>query len=252
MANAPQNQKDDEKKTDDKDEEAQLYLQPLFEGLNELTFRDPPDYTKLMAWAVCVALLTLVALPLGSVWISSNSVCCFDNNALSDQLTFWAAMLGGFIALFGIVISGLFVVFALRIDRGATMEASRHAVRAAIEFIESNPPSLFGKFKEKTDKFASLVKEKEEKIKKKADEMEESLKDIQERLNQANQEADAKNQQLVEIQGMIEGLIADLKERSESATQNIDALVANVQEASDEAMRKLQSETPGNGNEPRS
>lgn len=251
MANAPQNQKGDEGKPAGKDEEVKHYLQPLFENLAKEA-RKPPNYAKLMAWAVCVALLTLVALPLGSLWISSNSFCCFDDDSLSSQLTFWAAMLGGFIALFGIVISGLFVVFAFRIDYGATLEASRHAVKAAIEFLEFDPDKILKKFTGRIGEFSSLVKEKEEKIKEKADKMEESLKDIQERLNQAKKEADAKNQQLVEIQGMIEGLIADLKERSESAAQNIDALVANVQEASDEAMRKLQSETPGNGNEPRS
>ena len=262
MANAPPNQKDNGKKPAGKDEEVKHYLQPLFENLTKEA-RQPPDYAKLMAWAVCVALLTLVALPLGSLWISSNSICCFDNNALSDQLTFWAAMLGGFIALFGIVISGLFVVFAFRIDYGATLEASRHAVKAAIEFLEFDPDKILKKFtgrisefssliKKKEDEISSLIKEKKREIEKKAKEIEQPLADIKDKLDQANQEADAKNQQLIEIQGMIEGLIADLKERSESATQNIEALVANVQKAADEAARKLQSETPGDGQEPRS
>ena len=277
MANAPPNQKDDKDKTTGKDEEARLHLQPLFERLEELTLREPPNYTKLMAWAVCVGLLTLVALPLGSLWISSNYFCCFDNDSLQNQLTFWAAMLGGFLALFGIVISGLFVVFALRIDHGAAMEASRYAVKAAIEFIEFDPERLLEKFEERTNEFSSLVKEKEEKIEEKIDEakkkidgsindfcskkedwdekakeIEQSLPAIKNRLDQAKQEADAKNRQLVEIQEIIEETIADLKKRSENAMQDIEALVANVQQAADEATRKLQSETPADGQEPRS
>lgn len=278
MANAPPNQKDDKDKTTGKDEEVKPYLQPLIEELNKLTLRKPPNYAKLMVWAVCVALLTLVALPLGALWISSNSFCCFDNNSLQNQLTFWAAMLGGFIALFGIVISGLFVVFALRIDHGAALEASRYAVKAAIEFIDFDPKRLLEKFEERTNEFSSLVKEKEEKIEKKideakekidkakkdidgsinafcskkkdwdekAEEIEQSLPAIKDRLDKVKQEVDAKSQQL------IEETIADLKTRSNSAMQDIEVLVANVQQAADEATRKLQSETPGDGQEPRS
>ena len=278
MANASQNQKGGEKKTagKDKDKKDNIHLQPLFKRLEDLTVREPPEYTTLMAWTVCVALLTLVALPLGALWISSNSFCCFDNDSLQNQLTFWAAMLGGFIALFGIVISGLFVVFAFRIDYGAKLEASRHAVQAAIEFIEYDPEKLLEKFTKKTKDFLSSVRKKKKKIKKiknameaidksidkfwsnkkkwdeKAEKIEQSLPDIKNKLDKARREADAKNQQLVEIQKMVEETIADLKKRSNDATKDIEALVANVQQAADEATRKLQSETPGDGQEPRS
>lgn len=269
MANASRNQKGGEKKTDgkDKDKKDNIHLQPLFKRLEDLTVREPPEYTTLMAWTVCVALLTLVALPLGSLWISSNYFCCFDDDSLQNQLTFWAAMLGGFIALFGIVISGLFVVFAFRIDYGAKLEASRHAVQAAIEFIEYDPEKLLEKFTKKTKDFLSSVRKKKKKIKnameaigrsidkfwsnkkkwdEKAEKIEESLPAIKGRLDQVKQEVDAKSQQL------IEETIADLKKRSNSAIQDIEALVANVQKASEEATRKLQSETPGDGQEPRS
>ena len=278
MANAPQNQKgdnqeDDKEKTAGEDEDAKRYIQPLFEELNKLTDQDSPKYTTVMAWAVCVGLLTLVALPLGSLWISSNYFCCFDNDSLQNQLTFWAAMLGGFLALFGIVISGLFVVFALRIDYGAKLEASRHAVKAAIEFIKIDHKKLLTDFAKKTEDFLSSVAKKQKDINdakaaidgsiasfwsnkkkwdEKAEEIEQALPDIKEKLDQANQEADAKNRQLVEIQEMVEAMIAELKERSNSAMQDIEALVANVQKAADEATRKLQSETPGDGQEPRS
>ena len=278
MANAPQNQKgdnqeDDKEKTAGKDDEVKRYLQPLFEELNEPTVRETPKYTTVMAWAVCVGLLTLVVLPLGSLWISSNYFCCFDNDSLQNQLTFWAAMLGGFLALFGIVISGLFVVFALRIDYGAKLEASRHAVKAAIEFIKIDHKKLLKDFAKKTEDFLSSVAKKKKEIDdakeaidgsitsfcskkedwdKKAEKIKQSLTDIKDKLDQAKQEADAKNQQLVEIQEIIEETIADLKKRSENAMQDIEVLVANVQQAADEAARKLQSETPGDGQEPRS
>ena len=77
----------------------------------------------LIVVAVLIAAVGLLTgLPLGAVWIVSKSGCCvFD--AMENVATFWGSLTAGFLALFGMLIAGVYVITAFRTDAMARAEA---------------------------------------------------------------------------------------------------------------------------------
>lgn len=249
MANEPNSQEDSEKEILRENEQLVSYVQLLFKSIG-LPVQEKPKYTTLMAVTVCVGIVTLVALPLGTVWISSNSDCCF-NGSLPNQLTFWAAMLAGFIALFGIVISGLFVVFAIRIDHGATLEAAGHAMKAVIKFIDFDPQNIVKKFVERVAEFESSISATEREVKAAGKNAEKEINGYISKFRSKNKkwdgEAEEMNQSMQKLKENLEDtnneisqIVDDVKASSEAAIERIDELVASVEQASDAALRRLQ------------
>ena len=252
MANEPNSQEDSEKEILRENEQLVSYVQLLFKSIG-LPVQEKPKYTTLMAVTVCVGIITLIALPLGAVWISSNSDCCF-NDSLSNQLTFWAAMLAGFIALFGIVISGLFVVFAMRIDYGATLEAVKNTMKIVMEFININPQKILEeffktvkRFVKKANKFESLVSKAEGKVKNAEEKIDKCITEFCSKRSKWNEEAEEINQSMQKLKEKLEDtdneisqIVDDVKASSEAAIERIDELVASVEQASDAALRRLQ------------
>ena len=56
-----------------------------------------------------------MGLPLGAVFIVNSSGCCFANGP-EGVVTFWAALTAGFLALFGMLITGVFIITAFKVD----------------------------------------------------------------------------------------------------------------------------------------
>ncbi len=266
MANEPNSQ--DRQKKEEPSEEEQLIveLRPLFKHIKDLTKAEPFNYPAFITAIISFGILVLVALPLGAVWISSNSDCCF-NYSVSDQLTFWAAMLGGFLAFFGIIISGIFVVFAFRIDHGAKNESVKFAMDAVIQFLNANPKRTIAEFRDIIEKiyrdFDSCAKATKEDICKKKSEIDDAMKKINESINEfksklkeLNAEADEIEkshlpelktklaQAKQDIDKEIPQIVAGMQASSEAAIERIDKLVASVEQASEAALRRLQP--PGN------
>ena len=104
------------------------------------TARPLPPQRRNIPWGVVLAMVLIVliaavvlltALPLGAVWIVSNSGCCvFDG--MENVATFWGSLTAGFLALFGFLIAGVYVITAFRTDVTARAEA-RDAVATYIE-----------------------------------------------------------------------------------------------------------------------
>ena len=93
--------------------------------------------------AVLVALVVIVAavvlllgLPLGAVWIMNTSNCCFAEGA-ENTITFWAALIAGFLALFGMLITGVFIITAFKVDASARVVAEDVSRRAADEAVDT-------------------------------------------------------------------------------------------------------------------
>ena len=92
---------------------------------------------KEISWRVIVpialigAVLLLVVLPIGAVWIVNNSGCC-PTSGTENLITFWASMTAGFLALFGMLITGVFVLTAFRVNAQAETEA-REAAHSVAE-----------------------------------------------------------------------------------------------------------------------
>ena len=114
-----------------------------------------------------VACITLVGFPLLALKITQGADCCF-NDSLSNLMTFWGAVLAGFLALFGILISGLYIFTALRIDRGAKSEARNEArevaEEAAKKWSQEEAKSFFERYrKDELRKLDDAVSEVESK-----------------------------------------------------------------------------------------
>lgn len=76
------------------------------------------------------ALLLLVGLPVGAVWIANSSGCCFAGGP-ENVITFWASMIAGFLTLFGMVVTGVFILTAFKTKEIAEAEAGRAATKVA-------------------------------------------------------------------------------------------------------------------------
>lgn len=81
------------------------------------------------------AVVLLVGLPLGAVLIVNYSGCCLANGT-EQVVTFWAAMIAGFLALFGMVVTGVFVITAFRVDATARAKAQLSAREEVWTYIE--------------------------------------------------------------------------------------------------------------------
>ena len=88
-----------------------------------------------------VAIVLLVGLPLGTVWIMNNSNCCLANGP-ENMLTFWASMIAGFLALFGMVVTAVFIITAFRIDATAQAKAQVVAQKAVWNYLKNEQAEL--------------------------------------------------------------------------------------------------------------
>lgn len=76
------------------------------------------------------AVVLLFGLPIGAVWVVNSSGCCLANGTES-LVTFWASLSAGFLALFGMVVTGVFIVTAFRVNAEARAEARTSAQKEA-------------------------------------------------------------------------------------------------------------------------
>lgn len=99
-------------------------------------------------WAIVVpvvlvgAVVLLVGLPLGAVLIVSSSGCCLVSGP-EYLITFWASMIAGFLALFGLVVTGVSIITAFRTDSTARAEAQHVADKAARTYLKRYKENLF-------------------------------------------------------------------------------------------------------------
>ena len=78
--------------------------------------------------------IMLVGLPLGALLVVHHSGCCMTNS-IEQLISFWGSVLGGMLALFGMMITAVFVISAFRIDKSARAEAAAEAADAAGKFF---------------------------------------------------------------------------------------------------------------------
>lgn len=93
-----------------------------------------------LPWAVIVpavliaAVVLLIGLPLGAVWIVNSSGCCLTSSP-EDMVTFWASMIAGFLALFGMLITGVFFITAFQVHTTARNEAQHVAQKEVRDYF---------------------------------------------------------------------------------------------------------------------
>ena len=87
-------------------------------------------------FVVLLSIALLVGLPLGALWLTDNKCCSFEMDSFSDLLTFWGAVFAGFLALFSLIISGVFIVTAFKVGQQAKYEAREAAEEEAEKVAE--------------------------------------------------------------------------------------------------------------------
>ena len=99
---------------------------------------NPPEYKPNWKVIVPVALISaavlLVCLPVGALLIVNSTGCCTVNGP-ENVVTFWATMIAGFLALFGMLITGVFVITSLRVEATARAQAQIEAREEVWKYI---------------------------------------------------------------------------------------------------------------------
>lgn len=104
------------------------------EGGSEKKDEEKIQWRVIVPIVLVGAVLLLVGLPIGAVWFMTISDCCLTASA-ETTITFWASMIAGFVALFGMLITGVFVVTAFRVDATARSVARESADKAVDTYI---------------------------------------------------------------------------------------------------------------------
>ena len=192
--------------------------------------RPPPPQHLSIRWRVVVpivmigAVVLLMALPLGAVWIVSNSGCCvFDG--MENVATFWGALTAGFLALFGMLIAGVYVITAFRTDATARAEA-RDAVAT---YIDRHRKSFY----KDLNKFHKTVKQRTECVVLKSTEVIGKIESHREEVTKAAKEAS---------DGIVLKL-KDVEDQRSDAVRRIDAARGAVETAANTAREAVEAAT---------
>ena len=100
-----------------------------------------PRWTVIVPVVLIAAVVLLVGLPLGAVYIMNKLGCCLANSP-ENVVTFWASMTAGFLALFGMIITGVFVITAFRVDATARANAQIAAQEEVWTYVDRYEENL--------------------------------------------------------------------------------------------------------------
>ena len=115
------------------------------------------NWTVIVLVALISAVVLLVGLPVGAVLVINSTGCCLVNSP-ENVITFWASMIAGFLALFAMIITGVFIITAFRVEATARAEARIAAGKEVWKYIEQYRNKLFKELRE-LEELAPKVKE---------------------------------------------------------------------------------------------
>ena len=200
------------------------------------------------AIGIPIAGVTLVGFPLLALNVAQGVDCCF-NESVAGLITFWAAVLAGMLALFGLLISGIYIFTAFKIDIGAKKAARDEAFETAERIAPEAAKTAAGEFYEKyrsreLQNFRDVVEE----ITQSARERSESVNETLDKAQRETQEALALAQSSkIDMEKGVEEfsrVAAEGHEEMASQVSRIRDLAiasdANISNAADEAKRAAQ------------
>ena len=149
----------------------------------------PPNlrqYLFIGSFGVVAAIIMLVGLPLGALLVTQGSDCCHPDT-LPDLITFWGAVLAAMLTLFGLLISGIYIFTAFKIDIGAKKAARDQALETAERML---PEAVNEAAKEFYKKYrSSALKDFEDVMEEHTQSIGTRSKSVKEALNAAEREA---------------------------------------------------------------
>lgn len=214
--------------------------------LRARAFRDrkgAPDTFPLPAifiGIVAAAPIMVVGLPLAAFWIVQQSGCCLDGPVASEG-NFWGSAIAGMLALFGTLITAVFIITAFRVDKNAKFEASVEAAYGVGEFLDRYKKELF----KEIDSWAGQVESRKDgaiiRIDAATDAAESASNTALADIEEARQNVVQRGEQAVET---INAETSDVTNARTTAVERIEAEVAEVERVAAEARARIEAEGP--------
>lgn len=249
----------------------------------------PPDYKP--NWKVIVpivlisAVVLLVCLPVCALLIVNSSGCCLANGP-EKIITFWASMIAGFLALFGMLVTGVFVITSLRVEATAQVQARSEAQKMAVKvsqdearritvtFLQEHKGEMFETLERASDDVAQVnarvsgVKEDVEKFKGEVTAMQGEAAEARTAFEEARRQTTnlvSETEQAInrarahiatvanEAQGAIDGASQQVAEQRDDAIGAISDAREAVETAANEARDRINraGDSPQGGDESR-
>lgn len=93
-----------------------------------------PNWKVIVPVVLISATVLLVCLPVCALLIVNSTGCCLADGP-EKVVTFWASMIAGFLALFGMLVTGVFVITSLRVEATARAMAQVEAREEMSKYI---------------------------------------------------------------------------------------------------------------------
>ena len=185
--------------------------------------------------AIVAAVILLVGLPLGALGIVHYSGCCFADGP-EDVVTFWAALTAGFLALFGGLITAVFIITAFRIDTTAKMEARLQADKALDTYLRRYKDNVIKQIEdvvEQVSRRGHNAKAGIEKCEKEVRKGRDTAKDM---IEQYKEEVERRRNAANDAIGRLQDQVA---KEAETAKQSIETLQSGVATDAGAARRSI-------------
>lgn len=203
-----------------------------------------PNWKVIVPIVLISAVVLLVFLPVCALLIVNSTGCCLADGT-EKIITFWASMVAGFLALFGMLVTGVFVITSLRVEATARVEAQLAARKEMWTYL-----------KQYHEKFYDDLNE----LKELAQEAEQTIAEAQEMVEARQREASAAiihaqsetTHAADEAQGVIAGVRDQTTEVARQAQEAIGGALGRTTDAAAEAQRtigEVREQTIGTAND---
>ena len=201
-------------------------------------------WTVIVPVVLIAAIILLVGLPLGAVLIMNSSGCCLAN-AEESAITFWSSMIAGFLTLFGMIVTGVFIITAFRVEATARAQAQIAARDEVWTYIKNYRKKLYNDLcalKSLVEEVRVKVEELGEKAKEEFAKAEDDVKARQKEANAAIVDArDATTNAASQAQEEVAEALEATTKAADAAQDAIGKAVQGVRDQHDEAIRAIDS-----------
>lgn len=180
------------------------------------------------------SVVLLVGLPLGAVWLVNNPGCCLVNGP-ENVVTFWASMSAGFLALFGMLVTAVFIITAFRVDATARDKAQIAAQEEFRNYIKHNKCKLHRDLCE----LEALAKKTKQGAKEACESIAEARRKITERREEASNAISAEQETTEGEAKEARKRIADEEEKTREDARNVRTSIAEANKEVEAALKTI-------------
>lgn len=181
-----------------------------------------PNWKVLVPVVLISAVVLLVCLPVGALLIVNNTGCCLANSP-ENVITFWASMIAGFLALFAMIITGVFIITAFRVEATARAEAQIAAGEEVWKYIENYREKLYADLRELADLAPKVIN---------------TSQDAMQAMARAQEDVEARQHEAINA-------IAQAQSETASAADEAQRTIGGKQEETIDAARQAQEAIGG-------